>query len=80
MDKIALMYISEPGKISLGVTTKTLWSMYAIGYKNKGLLAKLSETIAEDHTNMHMADVVGAAKAYAYFDYLDIPARDGLVK
>ena len=27
-----------------------------------------------------MDDVVSVLKAYAYFDYLDMPARDGLVK
>jgi hypothetical protein len=62
------------------VTNKALWATYALGYKDKDLLDKLSLTLETEHTNLQMADVVNACKAFAYFDYLNLPARDGLVK
>jgi len=80
MDKVAEIYINEPANLKLNVANRTLWSLYAIGYKNEKLLDKLSKTIAHEHVNLQMPDVVGAFKAYAYFKYLHMEARDGLVK
>jgi len=80
MAAVSNILVNEPGRLSLGVTTKALWSSFVIGYKNKDLLDKLSETIEFEHTNLQMQDVVSTFKAFAYFDYLNLPARDGLVK
>jgi hypothetical protein len=80
MGIVAKMYVDEPGRLSLGVSNKLLWSLYAIGYKNTPLLEKISDTLVFSHTNLEMTDVVSAMKAFAYFDYLNLPARDSMVK
>ena len=49
-------------------------------YKNEKLLKVFSDSITKHHTLLQMNEVVGSLKAMAHFDYLDIPARDGLVK
>lgn len=80
LDKVKDLFVNEPAKIKLGVATKTLWSMYAFGHKDKSLIKSLSPSLIENHQIMDRKDVVNCLKAYAYFDYLDMPVRDSLVK
>lgn len=80
MQTVAELYVKEPGKIKLAMIPKAIWSFYAIGHKHKGVLDKFSETIVTDHMHLHMDDAVSIMKAWAYFGYLNLDARDAVVK
>ena len=80
LEKVADIFVSEPVDIKPAVASKMLWSLYAIGYKNVALLDKLSGSISANHQHIPQTDLVNIFKAYAYFDYLHIETRDGLVK
>lgn len=49
-------------------------------YRNEQILKVLSNSIEKHHTVIPMDEVVGSLQAYAHFNYLNLPARDGLVK
>lgn len=51
-----------------------------MGFKSKEIMKKLSPSIVANHLSMDSSEVVGCLKAYAYFDHLDLDARDSLVK
>lgn len=74
------LYVSEPATLKANVATKTLWSLYAMDYRNEEMLKVLSSSIEKHHTEIPMDEVVGSIQAFAHFNYLNLPARDGLVK
>ena len=46
IEKVSQLYVNEPAKLKLSVANRTLWSLYAMGYANTPLLARLSDAIA----------------------------------
>lgn len=56
------------------------WNFYAMSFEDKDLLNCLSQYIIKDHQNLIEKDVVKVFKSMAHFDYLNLEARDALLK
>ena len=51
-----------------------------MSYHDKDLLNCLSQYIIKGHQNLMEQDIVKVFKAMAHFDYLNLEARDALLK
>ena len=57
-----------------------MWNLWAIGYNSKPLMTHASKFIINGHQNLTENEVVNCLKTYAHFNFLDLEARDSLVK
>jgi hypothetical protein len=51
-----------------------------MSYKDKELMNCLSKYIINGHQNLIEKEIVQVFKAFAHFDYLNLEARDALLK
>ena len=71
--------MNEP-MLSQQTACRNFWNLYAMSYKDKDLLNCLSQFLINGHQNLLEDDIVKVFKAFAHFDYLNLEARDALLK
>jgi hypothetical protein len=57
-----------------------MWNLWAMGYKSEEMMTHASKFIVKGHQNLTESEVVDCLKTYAHFNFLDLDARDALVK
>mmetsp|Transcript_3698 Transcript_3698/g.5574 ORF Transcript_3698/g.5574 Transcript_3698/m.5574 type:complete len:442 (-) Transcript_3698:16-1341(-) len=57
-----------------------LWNMYALDFKDKALIAKLSEPLVSSHTQLSDDDLVSLFKSFAHFGSIPEDVRASLIK
>jgi hypothetical protein len=71
--------MNEP-VLSQQAACRNFWNYYAMDYKSKELLNCLSKYIVEGHQNLLEDEIVQVFKAFAHFNYINLEARDALLK
>lgn len=67
--------------VPLKMATTTLWNLYAIGFKgDRDLVEVLSHSVAKNHAQLSMTDVVTCYKAFAFQGFLPVDAGSALLK
>ena len=67
LEKCSEVLQAELGVVPANVACRSLWSLYAIGYKDKNLIHKLNQSVEKFHQHLPKEDVVSTFKALAYF-------------